>query len=545
MDALCLRADLSLAAEVSEVRLLFICFIINVSVTGVGNSRGPAVLQEERIAPMPRSLLIFLLVTIDTLAGHVTVTVTPVTRLLYIWRQHDEISQPSLADNLPNSLPPLAGTAILASIWGRAAGHLWKHRNKYATAGRLLWKGYQMYNNSRGGGASSRTSLRAMPRSRSRGSDGAPAGAMLAASHYRIRRRKRLPRRLRRVIRRRRVKKARFRRAVRRAVGSKSVPKWIIFRSTALLSPTSQFTTTGQTLVDIAHGHQSHYDGIVAMQQAAKMNIAYGISPAPTAPDIASTYCRVKKSYMVLFITNNSVTPVYGKMAVFKPRKHINLVSLQPSAVANADIESSTGPVANEYVSQQAYANLGIGPNYSDYDGFTDGVLPTNLTDIGWIWQNSTSFKKYYKGKIRNVTWGPQECKKFTFKMRKSFSIDAYTEYTLRPATSPNPSLLGWDTTANFYTQPTQSGFAEMHAKRGFYVSFMLHGVPARDSADTTVGLTQPKMDMFWLNAYKYSWSDPTRREWHMGGDNPLGSVVPQFAIPGFGTVPGAPQVAP
>lgn len=76
---------------------------------------------------------------------------------------------------------------------------------------------------------------------------------------------------------------------------------------------------------------------------------------------------------------------------------------------------------------------------------------------------------------------------------------------------------------------------------RGFFVSFLLHGIPARAEDSLSVGLTQPKFDIYWLNAYKYGWRDPNYREYHVN-PNPLESDQPSVAIPGFGTLPGPPQ---
>lgn len=375
---------------------------------------------------------------------------------------------------------------------------------------------------------------------------------MLAASHYRIRRR-RVPRRVRH---RRRVKKARFRRfakKVRRAVGRRGpAPKWHIFRSTAKLSPTSQFTATGQFNVEIPHGHSTHYDGLVALGAVAQMNVFRDVDLS-YQPSFADRFLNVKKSYMVLFMTNNSATSVYGKMLIAKPRKGINNPEMWPGRIASNDLNgkdtnagAGQNAPTNDWVSVQALGNLGLADAYEEYTGLTDMVGPTNLTDLGWIWHNSPAFKRYYRGKIREVTWAPMECKKFTFKMKKRINIDTSSEYTLRPATA---NLGGgnipfqYGGANDWMVSASQTGFAEMHAKRGFFVSFLMHGIPARADEDGGVGLTQPKMDMYWLNAYKYGWSSPGRREFHVSTPNPLGAVTPFVAIPGFGTAPGAPQV--
>lgn len=379
-------------------------------------------------------------------------------------------------------------------------------------------------------------------------------GAMLAASYYRGTPRR--PRRKTRGQKLRRRKAVAFKKKVRRAVGRKGpAPKWHIFRSTAKMSPTTDFTATGQATMDVPHGHQTHFDGLVALQAVATQNVQNATTHYH--PQSMDRYLNVQKSYMVLFITNNSATSVYGKMAVFKPRKGINDLHMWPSKIASDDLngkdaDTGAGPnmPANEWISAQSMVNLGNNNEYNDYLGLTDMVGPTNLTDMGWIWQNSPAFKRYYKGKIRTVTWAPMECKKFTFKMKKRINIDTSAEYTMRPATGDllaggltgnNPAQYGG--ALDWMLSSQQSGFSEMHPRRGFFVSFLLHGIPARADDDGGVGLTQPKMDMYWLNAYKYSWSSPNRREFHVSTPNPLGAITPFVAIPGFGTAPGAPQV--
>lgn len=384
------------------------------------------------------------------------------------------------------------------------------------------------------------------PRTSSRAYGGS-GGAMLAASTYRAPRRRRLPRKVRYRRKIARAKKRRFVRKVKRIANSGKPPKWHIYRNTALLSPgsSSGFTTTGQTTIDIAHGTSAHYDGLVMLQAIAKNNVTQTApGPPPTfEPYMNDQFLHVKKSYMVLYMTNNSATSVYGKMAVFKPRKHINAIQMFPGPLANADL-AQPNAVRNEWLNPVSIGNLGYQQFYNQYEDMAELVGPTGLTDMGWIWQNSPSFRRIYKAKVRTVNWAPMECKKFIFKMKKHISIDTATEYTGGPATTAaafvdytNPGPFSWVIT------PTGTGFAEMHAKRGFFVSFLLHGIPARDADDLGVGLTQPKMDLYWLNAYKYGWSELSRREFHVSTPNPLNTAAASVAIPGFGTVAGPPQV--
>lgn len=442
---------------------------------------------------------------------------------------------------------------MASSAFGWAAQNAWKYRHHIFGAYNLGRKAYSAYRSMRStlprGTSSSSVRARA-------GNQGRPAagnaygGAMLAASHYRIRRR-RVPKAVRH---RRRVKKARFRRfakRVRRAVGRKGpAPKWHIFRSTQTLDPGSDFTATGQALVDIVHGHSTHYDGLVALQSVATQNVS--ATEANWNPTFADRFLNVKKSYMVLFITNNSATSVYGKMGVFRPRKGINNPVMWPTPIASNDLNgrdaASAGPnaVTNEWLNPFNLTGFSAGEAYDDYTNMTDKVGPTNLTDIGWVWQNSPAFKRYYRGKIHNVTWAPMECKKFTFKLKKRINIDTSSEYTLRPATSALPAgsaPFAYGGALDWVITSSQTGFSEMMPRRGFFVSFMLHGIPARGDNDVSVGLTQPKMDMYWINAYKYAWSSPGKREFHVSTPNALAATTPFVAIPGFGTVPGAPQV--
>lgn len=285
--------------------------------------------------------------------------------------------------------------------------------------------------------------------------------------------------------------------------------------------------------MDISHGFQGHLDGLVALVSVARLNVTNVGGGPPALWDLQSPdfFIKVHKSYMILYMTNNSNTPVYGKMAVFKPRKNINNSVQTPGYLANQDL-SNKDSVTNEYLSNQ----VGI-PNdlYSEYPGVTDLVAATSLADMGWTWHNSPSFNRYWKGKMKNVTWAPMECKKFIFKMRKSFSIDALSEYSLSPSTS---SLTADWTEPGIYLSPSDTGFSYMHKGRGFFVSFLLHGIPARDATDSTIGLTQPNMDLYWLNAYKYSWNTPSRREYHVN-PNPLAVAAPNI-VQMFSPTPGA-----
>lgn len=368
---------------------------------------------------------------------------------------------------------------------------------------------------------------------------------MFAASTHRVRsglRRRRYPKRRRRYVRKlkkfgRKVKRALKWVRKRRAPGyvGKNPPKWHIYRSTSLLNAGTKFTATAQASLDVAHGFQGHYDGLVALAQVAQMNIKNLGGGPPVAYSLGkpNTYVKVYKSYMILYMTNNSNTPVYGKMAVFKPRKNINVVEQTPGQLAGFDISGAdqstfAGPsVQNEYVNEQALANLGFAQTYDGY-GPTDDVRTTTLTDMGWTWQNSPSFQRYWKGKMKKVDWGPMECKKFVFKFKRSFTIDCTSEYTLQPSTTTVPGTGVWETTPDIYLTPSDSGFAYMHKSRGFFVSFLMHGIPARDATSTNVGLTQPNMDMYWLNAYKYGWTTPNKKEFHVN-PNPLAAIAPQI----------------
>lgn len=364
-------------------------------------------------------------------------------------------------------------------------------------------------------------------------------GALYAASTHRVRtryRRRRIPYRRRRYIRKLKRFGHRVKRAIRavtkrhRRAGhvGKNAPKWHIYRSTSLLNPTSTFTATGQASLDIAHGFQGHLDGLVALAQVAKQNIYNNGTTVPIELNHPDTTVKVHKSYMILYITNNSSTPVYGKMAVFKPRKNINDTSQLPSAIATNDLQHKDS-VANEWVADQTLQGLvGAAPPYQSYIGATDAVRSTALSDLGWIWHNSPSFQKFWKGKIKDVVWAPMECKKFTFKMKKRFTIDCNSEYSLQPSTTAVGGGQTWHDIDNMYLTAQETGFSYMHRGRGFFTSFLLHGIPARDSTDTSVGLTQPKMDLFWLNAYKYSWTPVNRREFHVNS-NPLASITPQI----------------
>lgn len=418
----------------------------------------------------------------------------------------------------------------------------WKHRAKIAGAARMGWKAYQFYKSLPRASTTRRSSALAQrPRARASGQSGGGAGAMLAGSHFRIRRR-RVPRRQRY---RRKVRRARFKRfakKVRKAVGRRGKPpKWHIFRSTAVLSPGGSITTTGQGIMDIAHGHSTHYDGLVALGAVAQNNVQkVEGTPDTYSPMFADRFLNVYKSYMVLYMTNNSSTHVYGKMAICKPRKHINSPNMHPGLIADHDINGMNGAITNEYLSSQSLANLGVDTNYNAYNDMTELVGGTSLNDLGWVWHNSPSFKRFYKAKIRTCDWAPMECKKFIFKMKRKINLDTATDYTMMPATStgiPTPFIVNPVTT--WYVNAVSSGFSEMHQRRGFFVSFLVHGIPARDEAGTTIGLTAPAFDMYWLNAYKYGWSSPGRREYHVNVPNPLGEVEPQVAIPGFGTPAG------
>lgn len=363
---------------------------------------------------------------------------------------------------------------------------------------------------------------------------------MFAASTHRGRSgsrrryRRRYPRRTVKKLKKfgRRVKRALKAVRKRRAPGyvGKNPPKWHIYRSTALLDAGTKFTATAQASLDVAHGFQGHYDGLVALAQVAQMNVK-SLGGAPTAYSLGTpnVYVKVLKSYMILYMTNNSNTPVYGKMAVFKPRKNINVVEQTPGQLAGFDISGQNAGTRpqNEYVNNQAIANLGFDTTYPGYS-MTDDVAATTLTDMGWTWQNSPSFQRYWKGKMKKVDWAPMECKKFVFKFKRGFTIDCTSEYTLQPSTATVPGTGVWETTPDIYLTPSDSGFAYMHKSRGFFVSFLMHGIPARDATGTQIGLTQPNMDMYWLNAYKYGWNTPNKKEFHVN-PNPLATIAPQI----------------
>lgn len=142
---------------------------------------------------------------------------------------------------------------------------------------------------------------------------------------------------------------------------------------------------------------------------------------------------------------------------------------------------------------------------------------------------------------MKNVTWAPMECKKFTFKMRKGVTIDLASEYTMQPATTATAPPVPFLDTPQYYLQPKDTGASVMWRGRGFNLSFLVHGVPARSEDNLSVGLTPPKFDMYWINAFKYGWQDPTYREFHVN-PNPLEEQIPTMAIPGFGSLPGPPQ---
>lgn len=373
---------------------------------------------------------------------------------------------------------------------------------------------------------------------------------MLAASRVSWRRRK-LPRRVIARKRKSKVRRAKFARKVRRALPQhlrSSPPKWHIYRSTAVLTPNEEGGTvlsTGQTALDIAHGTSDQYDGIVALQAVAKMNVDL-INPEGTnhAPVRPWGTVVIFKSYMVLYMTNNSATPVYGKMAVIRPRRGVNHSTVLPSALASADIIGPGSNVANEYLNPDALITLDQHDTYAAYAGMTDKVQTTlGVTDMGFIWQNSLAFKRYYKIKMKNITWAPMECKQFRFKMKKPVNMEVASEYTIQPATGTiNPlEPPNWLQQPRYYLQPKDTGNSIMARGRGFFVSFLLHGIPARAEDSLSVGLTQPKFDIYWLNAYKYGWRDPNYREYHVN-PNPLESDQPSVAIPGFGTLPGPPQ---
>lgn len=449
-------------------------------------------------------------------------------------------------------LPNTAGLALLGSyignriqrrksFWNSAlrVGQKWIPKIQQGIAlGRMAYNAYR----------SSTSNSLAWAGARSTGAFGGAGGAMLAASSYRIRRKRRVPRRVWRHRKRLRAKRRRFARKVRRIAGPKNPPKWHIYRGTSLITQGTPLgtTATGQTTIDIGHGTSSHYDGLVMLQTVAKQNVnVTAVGPPPTfEPYMADQFLHVTKSHMVLFITNNSSTAVYGKMAVCKPRKHINSGNMFPGTLAQADLANKSY-VGNEWnLPNSMYGAT----TYADYGGMTDLVIPTGIADIGWVWHNSPSFRRYYKAKIRTVNWAPMECKKFIFTMRKRITIDTASEYTAEPATSQVATSAG--DTPFTVTNPLSwaisardTGFAEMHARRGFYVSFLVHGIPARNAADNAIGLTQPNLDVYWYNAYKYGWSALNKREFHVSSPNPLSAITANVAIPGFGSGAGQIQV--
>lgn len=375
---------------------------------------------------------------------------------------------------------------------------------------------------------------------------------MLAASRVSWRRR-RMPYRKRKSRRIGKIRRAKFARKVRRALPPRlksSPPKWHIYRSTAVVNPgttSGDMTANGQHSIDVAHGLSSHYDGLVALQAVAKMNITSSGGGSPTwTPGRAIGTLQVYKSYMVLYMTNNSSTPIYGKMAVCRPRKGINAVSVTPGPCASADIMGPGINVPNEYAMQAWIQALNGIDEYEEYTGLTDQVQqPQGVTDMGFIWQNSPAFKSMYKIKMKNITWAPMECKQFRFKMKKTVNIELSTEYTLQPDTTSTAAPRSWSQPPTYYLDPKDTGASVMARGRGFFVSFLLHGIPARtvvENVETGVSLTMPKFDIYWLNAYKYGWRDPNYREYHVN-PNPLEAEQPTMAIPGFGSLPGPPQL--
>lgn len=413
------------------------------------------------------------------------------------------------------------------------------YRNKGRSIGAVRRRGY--------GGTTKRYSVQAR-RSASSGF-GLQGGAMLAASRVRWRRRK-IPYRKRKQMKMSRYRRAKFARKVRRALPHRlksSPPKWHIYRSTAVVNPGSGgMIANGQHSIDIAHGLSSHYDGIVALQAVAKMNVGINGPSSTWSPWRPTGTVQIYKSYMVLYMTNNSSTPVYGKMAICRPRKGINAVSLTPGPCASSDIEGPGSNVPNEYVGPGILESIGMKDRYDEYTGLTDLVQqPQGVTDMGFIWQNSPSFKRMYKIKMKNITWAPMECKQFRFKMKKTVNVDIATEYTLQPDTTGTSPVHFLGSDPIYYLDPLDTGNMVMARGRGFFVSFLVHGIPARtvvDEVETGVSLTMPKFDIYWLNAYKYGWRDPTYREYHVN-PNPLEAQQPTMAIPGFGTLPGPPQL--
>jgi len=138
------------------------------------------------------------------------------------------------------------------------------------------------------------------------------------------------------------------------------------------------------------------------------------------------------------------------------------------------------------------------------------------------------------------INQAPREFAKQSAAFKKAHpSLDSLpsSEYTMQPATT-SETQVPWED-QNMYLLPQSTGFSVMHAKRGFFVSFLLHGIPVADEAATGVGLTQPKFDCYWLNAFKYGYTEPSMREFH-GNLNPLDMITPQmvnFGNPTAGNV--------
>lgn len=428
---------------------------------------------------------------------------------------------------------------------GHIAKHLYRNWSTYAALGKGAMALYNRYRRTSAGG---RTSFRRGTaiglRSRGLGLGRRFSNtAFNAANSFRFRSRRR-SRTSRRKFKRRVRRQRRFKRRVARAIPArlKDPPKWHIYRSTMLLDnsgvppgqPEGELLGNGQAQVDIAHGTSSQYDGLVALMCMAKQNVQ--LNTGLYRPFKPNGFLRVYKSYMMLFITNNSATPVYGKVGIARPRKHINALDMTPSNLANNDILNKS-QVANEW-------QLGTA-QYASIAGLGDNTVAASLGDLGLTWFNSPSFRRWYKLKIRECNWAPMECKRFIFKMRKGFSIDMATEYTLQPASglSLGDPDAQWLESPQYFVDPEDSGFQIMHQRRGFFFTMNVHGVPGRTTGGTpVVALVQPKMDVYWLNAFKYGWGANTFREYH-ANPNPLGTAQPTMAIPGFGSAPGVPQL--
>lgn len=386
---------------------------------------------------------------------------------------------------------------------------------------------------------------------------------------YRASRSTRRPTYRRRRFSRRRIgKRSRFSkrgRSSRRSSGKRFVarnlpsrlqdpPRWHIYRHTASVTDVSTLGPTSgisQWYFDLAHGQSKDYDGLVALMCMAKANI-YQATPgfSRVLPLRPMGSLRVLKSYMVLYMTNNSSTPVYVKMAVFKPRKHINDAVMRPSPLANNDIGRNGNGLPNEWWSQQAMDIMNLPSLYTEGIDFTDDLVNEGLAMFGVTWKSSPTFRRYYTGKIKEFQFAPQECKKFIFKKR-GFSLDMTSEYTLQPATSADQTTWPANYAVVFpslYAVPTDTGFAEMHARRGMYISFLCNGIPAATTPQgptpDAVTLTQPYFDMFWLNAYKYGWSPHNFREFH-SNTNPLIDDDAQLAIPMPGSIAPGPVIVP